>query len=45
MAALSISSVADAEQALSAPLNNAEAIYRANLDVKWFYQEVSMLCC
>ena len=40
MAALSISSVADAEQALSAPLNNAEAIYRANLDMKGFHQEV-----
>ena len=40
MAGLSISSVADAEQALSAPLNNAEAIYRANLDMKGFHQEV-----
>jgi DNA repair protein RadC len=40
MAALSISSVADAEKALSAPLNNAEAIYRANLDMKGFHQEV-----
>jgi hypothetical protein len=36
MAALSISNVADAEQALSAPLNSAEAIYRANLDMKAF---------
>ena len=40
MAALSISNVADAEHALSAPLNNAEAIYRANLDMKGFHQEV-----
>ena len=40
MAALSISSVADAEQALSTPLNNAEAIYRANLDMKGLHQEV-----
>ena len=31
MAALSISNVADAEQASSGPLTNAEAIYRANL--------------
>ena len=43
MAALSISSVADAEQALSAPLNNAEAIYRANLDMKGFHQEVERI--
>ena len=40
MAALSISNVADAELALSAPLNSAEAIYRANLDMKKFHQEV-----
>jgi DNA repair protein RadC len=40
MAALSISSVADAEHALSAPLNSAEAIYRANVDMKRFDQEV-----
>jgi DNA repair protein RadC len=40
MAALSMSNVADAEHALSAPLNNAEAIYRANLDMKGFHQEV-----
>ena len=26
--------------ALSAPLNNAEAIYKANLDMKGFHQEV-----
>jgi DNA repair protein RadC len=25
---------------LSAPLNNAESIYRANLDMKGFHQEV-----
>ena len=40
MAALSISNVADAELALSAPLNSAEAIYRANLDMKRFHEEV-----
>ena len=40
MAALSMSNVADAEHALSAPLNNAKAIYRANLDMKGFHQEV-----
>ena len=42
MAALSISNVADAEYALSAPLTDvdAEAIYRANLDTKGFHQEV-----
>ena len=31
MAALTISNVAETEHALSAPLNNAEAIYKANL--------------
>jgi DNA repair protein RadC len=40
MTALSISNVADAEHALSAPLNSPEAIYRANLDMKRFYQEI-----
>jgi len=40
MAALSVSNVAETEPALSAPLNNAEAIYRANLDMKGFHQEV-----
>ena len=40
MAALSMSNIADAEHALSAPLTNAEAIYRANLDMKGFHQEV-----
>jgi DNA repair protein RadC len=40
MAALSISNVADTEHALSAPLNSPEAIYRANLDMKRFHQEV-----
>ena len=40
MAALSISNVAAAEHALSAPLNRAKAIYRANLDMKRFHQEV-----
>src|SRR5271165_988867 len=40
MAAFSMSNVADVEHALSAPLTNAEAIYRANLDMKGFHQEV-----
>jgi DNA repair protein RadC len=40
MAALSISNVAEAEHALSAPLNNSDAIFRANLDMKGFHQEV-----
>ena len=40
MAALTISNVAETEHALSAPLNNAEAIYKANLDMKTFHQEV-----
>ncbi len=40
MAALSMSDVAAAEHALSAPLNSAETIYRANLDMKGFHQEV-----
>jgi hypothetical protein len=34
MAALTISNVAETEHALSAPLNNPEAIYKANLDMK-----------
>jgi DNA repair protein RadC len=37
MAAFSMSNVADAEDALSAPINSAEAIYRANLDMKGFH--------
>jgi DNA repair protein RadC len=40
MAALSMGAIAEAEHALSAPLNNAEAIYKANLDMKAFHQEV-----
>jgi DNA repair protein RadC len=40
MAALSIRDVAETEHALSAPLNNPEAIYNANLDMKGFQQEV-----
>ena len=40
MAALAISNVAEAEHALSAPLKNAEAIYKASLDMKGFHQEV-----
>ena len=40
MAALAISNVAETEHALSAPLGNAEAVYKANLDMKGFHQEV-----
>lgn len=40
MAGLSMSSVADAEEALSAPLSNAATIYRANSDMKRSRQEV-----
>jgi DNA repair protein RadC len=40
MAALSMGDVAETEHALSAPLNNVEAIYKANLDMKRFHQEV-----
>ena len=40
MAALSVANVAETEHALSAPLDNAEAIYKANLDMKGFHQEV-----
>jgi len=40
MAALSISNVVETEHALSAPLSSAEAIYRANLDMRNFHQEV-----
>jgi DNA repair protein RadC len=40
MAALAISNVVETEDALSAPLNNAEAIYRGNLDMATLHQEV-----
>jgi DNA repair protein RadC len=40
MAALSMGNVAESEHALLTPLTNAEAIYRANLDMKAFHQEV-----
>src|SRR5260370_40073464 len=40
MAALSMSNVAESEYALLTPLTNAEAIYKANLDMKGFHQEV-----
>ena len=40
MAALSMANVAEAEHARSSPLNNAEAIYKANLDMKGLHQEV-----
>jgi DNA repair protein RadC len=40
MAALAISNVVEREDALSAPLNNAGAIYRGNLDMAALRQEV-----
>ena len=40
MAALWVANIAEAEHALLAPLNNAEAIYKANLEMKAFHQEV-----
>ena len=40
MAALSVVNVAEVEHALSGPLNNAEAIYKANLDMQGLHQEV-----
>jgi DNA repair protein RadC len=40
MAALAISNVAETEHALLTPLTNAEAIYKANLDMNRFHQEV-----
>ena len=40
MAALSVGNVAEAEHALSSPLSNSEAIYKTNLDMKGFHQEV-----
>jgi hypothetical protein len=36
MAGLSVANVAETEHALSAPLDNAEAIYKAKLDMKAF---------
>jgi DNA repair protein RadC len=39
VAALSVGNVAEAEHALSSPLNTPEAIYKANLDMKGFHQE------
>ena len=40
MVGLSVGNVAETEHALSTPLTNAEAIYKANLDMKGFHQEV-----
>jgi DNA repair protein RadC len=40
MAALSMGAIADTEHALLTPLTNAEAIYKANLDMKGFHQKV-----
>jgi DNA repair protein RadC len=40
MAGLSVADVAETEHALSIPLTGAEAIYKANLDMKRFLQEV-----
>src|SRR6516164_4035277 len=40
IAALSMGTIAETEYALLAPLTNAKAIYKANLDMKAFHQEV-----
>ena len=40
MAGLSMSSVMDTEEALSGPLNTAEAVYLANREMRWLRQEV-----
>jgi hypothetical protein len=37
---LSMWSVVDTEEALSGPLDKAEAVYRANLEMRCFRQEV-----
>ena len=42
MAALWVANIAEAEHALSAPLNNAEAIYKANLEMKAFLRRSSV---
>jgi DNA repair protein RadC len=40
MAGLSVANVAETEHALSSPLNNPEAVYKANLDMRGLHQEV-----
>ena len=40
MVGLSVGNVAETEHALLTPLSTAEAIYKANLDIKGFHQEV-----
>jgi DNA repair protein RadC len=40
MVGLSVGNVAETEHALLTPLSTAEAIYKANLDMKGFHQEV-----
>src|SRR6516225_2683941 len=40
MVGLSVGNEAETEHALLTPLTNAEAIYKANLDMKGFHQEV-----
>jgi DNA repair protein RadC len=40
MAALSVSNIVEAEHTLSTPFKNAAAVYKANLDMKGFHQEV-----
>jgi DNA repair protein RadC len=40
IAGLSMASVVDTEEALSGPLDTAEAVYRANLEMRCFRQEV-----
>jgi hypothetical protein len=41
MAGLSVANVAETEHALSIPLSNVDAIYKANLDMKRLHQEVA----
>ena len=40
IAGLAMSSVVDAEEALAGPLDRAEAVYRANLEMRYLRQEV-----
>ena len=42
MAGLSVANVAETEHALSIPLSNVDAIYKANLDMKRLHQEVAL---
>jgi DNA repair protein RadC len=40
MAGLAVANVVETEHALSSPLSNPEAIYKANLEMRGLYQEV-----